>query len=277
MQRARGGIVTGSSPWTRSTGRAGTGRGSRASAGPRPATRDGILRRMIVADGLTRSFGGREVVDDVTFAVAPGEVVGFLGPNGAGKTTTMRLLLGLLRPTGGAAEVTRPVGYLPEPSAATTPCRVRGTCASWAAPMKLDPDVRSHRRSRRRRRGRPGPPSARRGCPRASASGSAWPRPCSVGRRAYVLDEPTQGLDPKQVVEARRWSVAAADAGRRRAAVDPPAGRGGGGVRPRRRHRRRPGGGRGGARATSDLEERFLRLPVGEAVAHPRPSFGSLS
>ena len=69
---------------------------------------------MIHADGLTRSFAGRVVVDDVRFRVEPGEVVGFLGPNGAGKTTTLRLLLGLLRPSAGRAEVTRPVGHLPE-------------------------------------------------------------------------------------------------------------------------------------------------------------------
>ena len=56
---------------------------------------------MIVADRLSRQFGGRVAVDDVSFTVTNGEVVGFLGPNGAGKTTRMRLLLGLLRPSDG--------------------------------------------------------------------------------------------------------------------------------------------------------------------------------
>ena len=57
----------------------------------------------IEARGLTRSYGGRTVVDDVSFTVAPGRVTGFLGPNGAGKSTTMRLLLGLERPDRGTA------------------------------------------------------------------------------------------------------------------------------------------------------------------------------
>ena len=69
---------------------------------------------MIEAQRLTRRFGGRDVVRDVSFTVAAGEVVGFLGPNGAGKTTTLRLLLGLLRAHAGRVVATGPVGYLPE-------------------------------------------------------------------------------------------------------------------------------------------------------------------
>jgi ABC-2 type transport system ATP-binding protein len=57
------------------------------------------------AAGLTKRFGATEAVADLSLEVAPGEVFGFLGPNGAGKSTTIRLLLGLLRPTAGAAEV----------------------------------------------------------------------------------------------------------------------------------------------------------------------------
>ncbi|WP_158726466.1 ABC transporter ATP-binding protein [Tomitella fengzijianii] len=53
--------------------------------------------------GLTKSFGGRRAVDALSFTVRPGRITGFLGPNGAGKTTTLRMLLGLVRPTGGAA------------------------------------------------------------------------------------------------------------------------------------------------------------------------------
>lgn len=56
-------------------------------------------------DGLTKRFGRAVAVDDLTFSVMPGEVFGFLGPNGAGKSTTIRLLLGLIRPSAGAAEV----------------------------------------------------------------------------------------------------------------------------------------------------------------------------
>ncbi|MGH3678597.1 MAG: ATP-binding cassette domain-containing protein [Mycobacterium sp.] len=54
---------------------------------------------------MTKRFGDIVAVDDLSLTVAPGEVFGFLGPNGAGKSTTIRVLLGLLRPSGGRAEV----------------------------------------------------------------------------------------------------------------------------------------------------------------------------
>ena len=59
----------------------------------------------IEVTGLTKRFGDRTAVDEVTFTVAAGEVFGFLGPNGAGKTTTVRMLGGLLAPTSGSAAV----------------------------------------------------------------------------------------------------------------------------------------------------------------------------
>jgi ABC-2 type transport system ATP-binding protein len=78
---------------------------------------------------LTKRYGGKTAVDDLTFTVEPGRVTGFLGPNGAGKSTTMRLLLGLARPTSGRALVdgreytrlarpARQVGALLDPGAA---------------------------------------------------------------------------------------------------------------------------------------------------------------
>jgi len=60
---------------------------------------------MIAASHLTRQFGTRVVVDDVSLTVGRGELVALLGPNGAGKTTTMRMLAGLIRPTRGAAAI----------------------------------------------------------------------------------------------------------------------------------------------------------------------------
>jgi ABC-2 type transport system ATP-binding protein len=81
---------------------------------------------MIQVAHLSKQYPGRTAVDDVSFDVAPGEIVGFLGPNGAGKTTTMRILTGYLPATGGevrvagynvathAHEVRRRIGYLPE-------------------------------------------------------------------------------------------------------------------------------------------------------------------
>lgn len=81
---------------------------------------------MIEVAHLTKHYPGRVAVDDVSFRVNPGEIVGFLGPNGAGKSTTMRILTGYLPATGGTVrvagydvaaesiEVRRRIGYLPE-------------------------------------------------------------------------------------------------------------------------------------------------------------------
>jgi ABC-2 type transport system ATP-binding protein len=60
---------------------------------------------MITAAGLTKRYGARTAVDDITFSVQPGRVTGFLGPNGAGKSTTMRMVVGLDRPTSGHVTV----------------------------------------------------------------------------------------------------------------------------------------------------------------------------
>ncbi len=60
---------------------------------------------MIEVDNLTKRYGEKLAVDDLSFTVRPGVVTGFLGPNGAGKSTTMRLILGLDRPTSGSTKV----------------------------------------------------------------------------------------------------------------------------------------------------------------------------
>lgn len=60
---------------------------------------------MIEIDGLTKAFGGRRVVDGLSFTVPAGKITGFLGPNGAGKTTTIRCLLGMAAPTSGTARI----------------------------------------------------------------------------------------------------------------------------------------------------------------------------
>jgi ABC-2 type transport system ATP-binding protein len=81
---------------------------------------------MIQVSSLTKDYAGRRAISDVTFSVERGEILGFLGPNGAGKTTTMRILTGFLPPTSGTASVAghdvttdslearRHIGYLPE-------------------------------------------------------------------------------------------------------------------------------------------------------------------
>ena len=73
----------------------------------------------VVVDRLTKRFGSRVAVDQVSFAVPSGTVAGLIGPNGAGKTTIMAMLLGLVRPTGGSATVlgspvSRRTDYLPK-------------------------------------------------------------------------------------------------------------------------------------------------------------------
>ncbi|MBN9174175.1 MAG: ATP-binding cassette domain-containing protein, partial [Microbacterium sp.] len=60
---------------------------------------------MIEVENLSKRYGAKLAVDDVSFTVKPGVVTGFLGPNGAGKSTTMRMIVGLDRPTTGAATV----------------------------------------------------------------------------------------------------------------------------------------------------------------------------
>src|SRR5947207_10322869 len=81
---------------------------------------------MIKVEGLTKRYARTVAVDNISFEVQKGEIVGFLGPNGAGKTTTMRVLTCFLPPTSGTAqvagfdvleqpmEVKRRIGYLPE-------------------------------------------------------------------------------------------------------------------------------------------------------------------
>src|SRR5580692_4730212 len=81
---------------------------------------------MIKVNGLTKRYAHNTAVDQISFEVQKGQIVGFLGPNGAGKTTTMRMLTCFLTPTGGTAtvagfdildqplEVKKRIGYLPE-------------------------------------------------------------------------------------------------------------------------------------------------------------------
>jgi ABC-2 type transport system ATP-binding protein len=71
----------------------------------------------VVADSLTKRFGSVLAVDSLSFGLAPGTITGFLGPNGAGKTTTLRMLLGLIKPSAGAARIFDcPYGELTEPA-----------------------------------------------------------------------------------------------------------------------------------------------------------------
>ncbi|HEY1105420.1 MAG TPA: ATP-binding cassette domain-containing protein, partial [Agromyces sp.] len=73
---------------------------------------------MITATALSKRYGAKTAVNDISFTVRPGQVTGFLGPNGAGKSTTMRMIMGLDRPTAGTVTVNgRPYAQHAEPLA----------------------------------------------------------------------------------------------------------------------------------------------------------------
>src|SRR3954471_8558107 len=83
----------------------------------------------IIVKNLTKNYGEQLAVNDISFSIQPGEIVGFLGPNGAGKSTTMKMITGFLEPTAGDINVSgidvkkapleakKKIGYLPESNA----------------------------------------------------------------------------------------------------------------------------------------------------------------
>ncbi len=89
---------------------------------------------ILLVEHLTRKFGSFVAVDDVSFSVQPGEIVGYLGPNGCGKTTTIRMLLGLLSPSAGSARV---MGY----DAYTQTEEVRSRCGYMSQKFALYDDL----------------------------------------------------------------------------------------------------------------------------------------
>jgi len=109
---------------------------------------------MIQIQNLVKAFGAKRAVDDISFSVARGEVLGFLGPNGAGKSTTMRMITGFMPPTEGRVTVgghdvvesplqaKRLIGYLPENAAAYPDMTVEGFLRFAAELRGLDGDAR---------------------------------------------------------------------------------------------------------------------------------------
>jgi ABC-2 type transport system ATP-binding protein len=172
---------------------------------------------MIKVSGLTKRYARNVAVNNVSFEVAKGEIVGFLGPNGAGKTTTMRVLTCFLPPSDGQAEVAgfdvvkdpmevkRRIGYLPE-----TP------------PLYPEMEVSEYLHFVGRLKGIPSAQLSTRvkevsgRCAVAEVSGKLISK-LSKGYRqrvglaqaiihnpdVLILDEPTSGLDPKQIIETR--------------------------------------------------------------------------
>ncbi|HWI25835.1 MAG TPA: ABC transporter ATP-binding protein [Stellaceae bacterium] len=175
------------------------------------------MDEMILVRHLTKRFGPVTAVDDVSFAVARGEVLGFLGPNGAGKSTTMKMITGFLAPTGGTAVICgadivdqpiaakRHIGYLPEGAPAypdMTPAgfldfiaRIRGFGGAEAA-RRIGVAV-----ERTQLAGVLNQPieTLSKGFKRRVGLAQALLHDPDV----LILDEPTDGLDPNQKHEVR--------------------------------------------------------------------------
>src|SRR5262245_18942801 len=137
--------------------RARDGRVPKPGTGLRKEAGQPLMEEMIAIRNLTKRFGAIAAVDDVSFSVGRGEVLGFLGPNGAGKSTTMKMLAGFLAPTSGSAAVcgfdvqTRPIaaksqlGYLPEGAPAYPDMTPRGFLGFVAAMRGFDGAERAKR------------------------------------------------------------------------------------------------------------------------------------
>lgn len=169
---------------------------------------------MIEVEKVSRSFGSCRAVDDISFSIRKGEIVGLLGPNGAGKTTTMRMITGFLDPSGGTIlidgrnvadnpkESKRKIGYMSESAPLYSDMIVEDYLAYVASVQGVDAGTKV--------------PHLARLC------GIAEVMHKNIGdlSRGYrqrvglahalmndpeilILDEPTSGLDPNQIIEVR--------------------------------------------------------------------------
>jgi ABC-2 type transport system ATP-binding protein len=164
---------------------------------------------VIEASGLTKRFGRTHALDGLDLTVAPGEVHGFLGPNGAGKSTTIRILLGLMRKSGGdvsvlgrdpwrdAVQIHRELAYVPG-DVALWPNLSGGETIDLLAGLHggADPKLRADLIRDFELDPRTKARSYSKGNRQKVALVAAFARRASL----YVLDEPTSGLDP--VMEA---------------------------------------------------------------------------
>jgi ABC-2 type transport system ATP-binding protein len=175
---------------------------------------------VIEVQHLTKRYGRVTAVDDLTFRVERGEILGFLGPNGAGKTTTMRILTGYMPATEGKAvvagfdvfdqpiEAKRRTGYLPETPPLYPEMTVR-EYLQFVGRIKMRGVSASERNSRienAMRRTRVDD-MARRHCGKLS---KGYRQRVGLAQailhnpEVLILDEPTAGLDPKQIIETRQ-------------------------------------------------------------------------
>jgi ABC-2 type transport system ATP-binding protein len=163
----------------------------------------------IAVEGLTKSFGGRAVVKDLTMQVRTGQIYGFLGPNGSGKTTTIRMLCGLLTPDSGtgtclgydirsqSSEIKRHVGYMTQRFSLYQDLTILENLEFVARVHGLR-DPRQAAREAVRRLGLEG-----REDQLAGELSGGWKQRLALGAailpspELLLLDEPTAGVDPK--------------------------------------------------------------------------------
>ena len=170
---------------------------------------------MIDVEGLTKIYGPRMAVDNLSFRVSKGEIVGFLGPNGAGKTTTMRMLTGYLPPSEGHASIAgfdtfkqsldarRRIGYMPE----TVPLYPEMSVADYLDFMAALRKVSNRRAAVQRAmeathiqdRARMNIGKLSKGYRQRVGLAQSIVHDPDV----LILDEPTIGLDPRQIIEVR--------------------------------------------------------------------------
>jgi ABC-2 type transport system ATP-binding protein len=163
------------------------------------------MSAVIVARGLTRRFGDTVAVDDVSFEVTPGEVVGLLGANGAGKTTTIRMLLGLIAPTSGSATLLggvpdrdsrRRLGYVPQGLGLYSQLSVRQNVAFTAQAYGVAPTPLGGALEEAADR-------LVRDLPLGLQRQLAFVSALQHRPEVLVLDEPTSGVEP--LASARLW------------------------------------------------------------------------
>jgi ABC-2 type transport system ATP-binding protein len=172
---------------------------------------------VIEVQHITKRYGRVTAVDDVTFRVERGEILGFLGPNGAGKTTTMRILTGYMPPSEGRAmvagfdvfdqpiEAKRRTGYLPETPPLYPEMTVREYLDFVGRIKGVPPRERKQRVDAVMERTRVAD-MAHRHCGKLS---KGYRQRVGLAQAiihnpdVLILDEPTAGLDPKQIIETR--------------------------------------------------------------------------
>ena len=173
---------------------------------------------MIEVEHLTKRYGPVTAVDDISFSVQRGEILGFLGPNGAGKTTTMRVLTGYMPPTDGKAvvagydvfeqpiEAKRRTGYLPETPPLYPDMTVRDYLSFVARIKGVPRGERTARVNEMMEKTRVSD-VADRHCGKLS---KGYRQRVGLAQAlmhnpdVLILDEPTAGLDPKQIIETRQ-------------------------------------------------------------------------